>query len=476
MANLILPRRLQNQPQGRQRLNLDCGVPWGNDTEIFLAGATPGVHLVGTEQQPRRVGSLSLQYQNLNGLNTAYTTSTSGGTVSAKVIVPPSSLSIFAVMASRIDWRDATANNFVGGFTKSGTSSGGITAAYGGDAAMGLAFGTEEPVTPFRGVPAGLALTYSDGTSEMIRTGFDGIAKNNRDTWFVGVSFKDASEYVTFAKNLRTGESFSSVTATTKSLKQVEQPFQAFCSLPFLSTTWARNCSQAGVYVGYSGAAFDVDTFGRMAQDPWQIFRAKPRVLYFDVAGGGGTTGTGSLTATAVTASGSGVISHTGTGSPSIAAVTASGTGTLAHTGAGSLTTAATTASGTGTVEAAGVVTGTGAITVGAATASGAGVLAHTGSGALSSNVVSITGAGSLAHTGTGAATTAAATVSGGGFLGTGVTGTGSITIGNVVVSGTGNRIGWDVAANASGIWTEQTPASGGWTEQAQAAGNWTNL
>ena len=290
MANLILPRRLQNQPQGRQRLNLDCGVPWGNDTEIFLAGATPGVHLVGTEQQPRRVGSLSLQYQNLNGLNTAYTTSTSGGTVSAKVIVPPSSLSIFAVMASRIDWRDATANNFVGGFTKSGTSSGGITAAYGGDAAMGLAFGTDEPVTPFRGVPAGLALTYSDGTSEMIRTGFDGIAKNNRDTWFVGVSFKDASEYVTFAKNLRTGESFSSVTATTKSLKQVEQPFQAFCSLPFLSTTWARNCSQAGVYVGYSGAAFDVDTFGRMAQDPWQIFRAKPRVLYFDVAGGGGTT------------------------------------------------------------------------------------------------------------------------------------------------------------------------------------------
>ena len=166
----------------------------------------------------------------------------------------------------------------------------------------------------------------------------------------------------------------------------------------------------------------------------------------------------------------------TGTGSPSITAVTASGTGTLAHTGAGSLTTAATTASGTGTVEAAGVVTGTGAITVGAATASGAGVLAHTGSGALSSNVVSITGAGSLAHTGTGAATTAAATVSGGGFLGTGVTGTGSITIGNVVVSGTGNRIGWDVAANASGSWTEQTPASGGWTEQAQAAGNWTNL
>ena len=289
MANLILPRRLQNQPQGRQRLNLDCGVPWGNDTEIFLAGATPGVHLVGTEQQPRRVGSLSLQYQNLNGLNTAYTTSTSGGTVSAKVIVPPSSLSIFAVMASRIDWRDATANNFVGGFTKSGTSSGAITAAYGGDAAMGLAFGTEEPVTPFRGVPAGLALTYSDGTSEMIRTGFDGIAKNNRDTWFVGVSFKDASEYVTFAKNLRTGESFSSVTATTKSLKQVEQPFQAFCSLPFLSTTWARNCSQAGVYVGYSGAAFDVDTFGRMAQDPWQIFRAKPRTFYFDAAIGGGS-------------------------------------------------------------------------------------------------------------------------------------------------------------------------------------------
>ena len=476
MASLILPRRFTQQPHGCPNLDFDCGVPWGEDTEVFLTGAISGGSAVAvTDVQPKMVGSAVFNHINQNGLNTSYSASTTGGQISGRVVTPPKNLSIFGLMVTRSDWVTYDAFSSVGGFNNSSIANASVGALYTGNAAMALMFGGREGVVPYAPSAVGVAFTYSDDTTELLRPATGGEA-TNRDTWFIGASFKDAYEYTLFAKNLTTGMLFSQVAATTKSLKQVAQPFQILSSLPYLTTTWARQQRQLSAYVGYTGSALDADAFARIASDPWQIFRAKPRVLYFDVAGGGGTTGTGSLTATAVTASGSGVISHTGTGSPSIAAVTASGTGTLAHTGAGSLTTAATTASGTGTVEAAGVVTGTGAITVGAATASGAGVLAHTGSGALSSNVVSITGAGSLAHTGTGAATTAAATVSGGGFLGTGVTGTGSITIGNVVVSGTGNRIGWDVAANASGIWTEQTPASGGWTEQAQAAGNWTNL
>ena len=166
----------------------------------------------------------------------------------------------------------------------------------------------------------------------------------------------------------------------------------------------------------------------------------------------------------------------TGTGSLTTADATASGTGVIGHIGTGALTNATTNASGTGAVTSSGTVTGTGALTTGAITASGAGKLTHTGTGALSSNVVSISGTGKLTHTGTGALSVADATLSGSGFLGTGVTGTGAFAIGNVLVSGTANRIGWDMAANAAGTWAEAAGGAGTWTDKIQASGTWTNL
>lgn len=191
-----------------------------------------------------------------------------------------------------------------------------------------------------------------------------------------------------------------------------------------------------------------------------------------DDAAASGITGTGALTNSAVTASGSGTIAHTGTGAASTNVVTASGAGVISHTGTGSLTTTASTLSGTGTATGAGV-TGTGAIAVGAVTSSGTGKLTHISTGALSSNVVSITGAGKLTHSGTGALTNSAATLSGSGFLGLGITGTGAIAIGNVVVSGTGNRIGWDAVPSAAGSWADASGGAGTWTDKVAASGTW---
>lgn len=201
-------------------------------------------------------------------------------------------------------------------------------------------------------------------------------------------------------------------------------------------------------------------------RNPWQIFRRSPQVLYFDTAGGGATTGTGSLTTGATTASGTGTISHTGTGSLTTGATTLSGTGTLTHTGTGALTTlaatlagagvvahfgtgdltiAAVTVAGEGTVTQAGAVTGTGALTISAITASGTGVIAHTGTGSLQTSVVTLDGAGVLTHTGTGDLTTGATTLAGeGSTLGT-ITGTGALTIGAAQVSG------YDVIASVTG-------------------------
>lgn len=166
-----------------------------------------------------------------------------------------------------------------------------------------------------------------------------------------------------------------------------------------------------------------------------------------DVASG--VTGTGALTTSTTTASGTGTIGHTGTGTPAIGAVTASGTGVISHTGTGDLT-------------------------VGAVTASGAGTLSHTGTGALTASSVTASGTGTLSHTGTGAVTVGNVTVSGTGSLGAGITGTGAITIGNVTVSGTGTRIGWDVVSDASGSWSDAAANVDSWSIVANASGSWT--
>lgn len=172
-----------------------------------------------------------------------------------------------------------------------------------------------------------------------------------------------------------------------------------------------------------------------MSANPWQLFRAKPRVLYFDVGGGGGNpTGTGSLIISATTASGSGVIvhkgsgalstpsatlagsgkvTHNGTGDLDTPAVTASGTAKLVHKGIGDLTTPAVTLDGTGSIVVAGAVTGSGALTTPAITLSGSGKVTHKAQGDVVAPAVTLDGAGKLTHTGTGDITTPAVELDG---------------------------------------------------------------
>ena len=142
-------------------------------------------------------------------------------------------------------------------------------------------------------------------------------------------------------------------------------------------------------------------------------FRVPGGAFAIETIPSGAVTGTGSLTTTVTTASGTGTLTHTGAGALTTGVTTASGTGTLAHKGTGDLTTGVTTLSGTGTVSPGGAVTGTGDLTTGVTALSGTGTITHTGTGALTVNAVEVSGTGTLSHTGTGDLTTGDVTVSG---------------------------------------------------------------
>lgn len=152
------------------------------------------------------------------------------------------------------------------------------------------------------------------------------------------------------------------------------------------------------------------------------------------VAASTGVTGTGSLTATPATASGSGTVTATGSGTLTAAPATLTGSGTATVTGSGSLTAATATASGTGTT----TVTGSGTPTAESATVSGSGTVTATGSGTLTAAPATLSGSGTVGSvvTGTGDLTAPAATATGAGT--TTVTGTGALTPTAAALSGTG--------------------------------------
>lgn len=139
-------------------------------------------------------------------------------------------------------------------------------------------------------------------------------------------------------------------------------------------------------------------------------------------AASSGVTGSGALTAAAVTLSGAGTLTATGSGTPTAPPATLSGTGVLTLTGSGSFTPAAAGLSGTGTL----ALSGTGALTAATATASGAGTVTATGSGVLVVTPAVATGTGVLTVTGAGDLSAAAAQVSGAALLQG--TGTGTLT------------------------------------------------
>jgi hypothetical protein len=114
--------------------------------------------------------------------------------------------------------------------------------------------------------------------------------------------------------------------------------------------------------------------------------------------GAAGITGTGAVSASALTASGSGSLAISGTGAASFTARTASGSGSLGAapiTGTGAVSASVQTASGVGALS----ITGTGSATLSSRMASGSGVLAITGTGAATFTALTASGLGSIGST-----------------------------------------------------------------------------
>ena len=128
----------------------------------------------------------------------------------------------------------------------------------------------------------------------------------------------------------------------------------------------------------------------------------------------------------------------TGTGAVTTTAASLSGTGAQTVTGTGAVTSTAAILSGTG----AQTDTGTGAVTTTAATVSGTGAQTYAGTGVVTSTAASLSGTGDATYAGTGALTSAAATLAADGSVVTGTVGTGSVTTTASSLDGTGTVVG----------------------------------
>jgi hypothetical protein len=140
-----------------------------------------------------------------------------------------------------------------------------------------------------------------------------------------------------------------------------------------------------------------------------------------------------------------GTPTFTGSGSLTLSPVTTSGTGRIDYRGSGTLTTGAALLAGTGSFT--GTYTGSGALTLGAATLAGTGSftgLAFSGSGSLSLSAATIAGTGTHTaptYTGSGTLTLSAASIAGSGELSAPtVTGSASLLLGAVTIAGSGTH------------------------------------
>lgn len=156
-------------------------------------------------------------------------------------------------------------------------------------------------------------------------------------------------------------------------------------------------------------------------------------------------TGTGSLTASTATVSGSGSLSLTGTAALVASTAILAGTAALGLTGTGSLTASTPALSGAGTITTA--VTGTGNLTAGSPALAGSGTLRVTGAGSLTAGNPVLSGAGTLRVTGTGTPTATPATLNGAANLR--LDGTGSLTVSAATLAGSGN-VGSVIAGTGS--------------------------
>jgi hypothetical protein len=164
-----------------------------------------------------------------------------------------------------------------------------------------------------------------------------------------------------------------------------------------------------------------------LSANPWQIFAPIRRQLFVADAGGGGVTGTGSLSQSAQTLSASGSVSIGATASLTQAAQTLASNGTVAIAGSASLSQAAQTLSATGTVAAAGSITGTATLNQTAQTLAATGLIAISGTASLAQSAQTLSASGAIQITGTGNLIELAETLSASGVVLTGITGSANL-------------------------------------------------
>ena len=184
--------------------------------------------------------------------------------------------------------------------------------------------------------------------------------------------------------------------------------------------------------------SFDADGFTLNYSDGSSSAR---KILAFAIgdstAGGGGATGTLSVSLSDVTVSAAGALTIAGSASNTLAAVGLSGAGAVAIAGSASNTLGAATLSASGSVLSG--VTGNLAQTLAAATLAGSGAVAITGSLAQTLLAAALSGAGAVAVQGAAANTLGGASLAASGNVGSvPITGDLAVTLSNLAAAGAG--------------------------------------
>lgn len=203
--------------------------------------------------------------------------------VSSQVVTPPQNITIFAVARVMANWGGETANtNTIGGFVFSNNGSNLIR---GGDACFSMHGFLEY----FGNKPNGVSITYDDGTTESVYLA--GGSSANRDTWFLSAAYAHQSEVRLYARNLATGQEFSSASARTKALKRAPQRFNVLSAAPNGNSNWAAIAvSRAASVAGWVPRAWTINQMRAVAQNPGQLFAPRQIIIPTSAAPSGAST------------------------------------------------------------------------------------------------------------------------------------------------------------------------------------------
>ena len=203
------------------------------------------------------------------------------------------------------------------------------------------------------------------------------------------------------------------------------------------STAYDTTRSTTHRYLLAWDAALPLNDLCEVMRDPGAAFQGR-RILYFNVAGGGAITGSGTPAAQSATVAGTATRTITGSGAPSAQAAIAAGTAEREITGSGAPVSQYATVAGTGSVSAG--ISGSGVLSAQSATVAGTATRTVTASGTPSAQSATVAGTAEREVTGSGTPTAQSATVVGTGQIGNIVTGSGAPAAQSATVAGTAER------------------------------------